>query len=99
MDSSAQLAHARANCMPKIGTPNLKPMTKPQGLQPVGSFLPLPTKLAVGQKIGTQNGSLVNGTKDYNLWSPGLILTHTHSSCFPPVFCFEGSRQVPERTI
>ena len=30
-------------------------------------------------KIGTQNGTLVNGTIDLNLRSPGgLILTHSH---------------------
>ena len=32
-----------------------------------------------GSKIGTQNGTLVSGNMDQNLWSPGgLILTHTH---------------------
>ena len=32
-----------------------------------------------GSKIGTQNGTLVSGNMDQNLWSAGgLILTHTH---------------------
>ena len=39
--------------------------------------------LAVGQKIGTQNGPLVNGNMDKNLPSPGgLILTHTQFVCW-----------------
>ena len=37
------------------------------------------TPYGCGSKIGTQNGTLVNGTKDQNLRSPGgLVLTHTH---------------------
>ena len=37
-------------------------------------------KYGCGSKIGTQNGTLVSGNMDQNLWSPrGLILTHTHT--------------------
>ena len=40
-----------------------------------------------GSKIGTQNGTLVNGTKAQNLWSPiVLILTHSHRTIGSPKF-------------
>ena len=44
-----------------------------------------------GSKIGTQNGTLVNGSMDYNLrFSGGLILTHTRLIAE----LFEGSREL-----
>ena len=39
------------------------------------------TGCGCGSKMGAQNGSLVNGTHDYNRRSPGgLMLPHTHVS-------------------
>ena len=38
-----------------------------------------PYPYGCGSKIGTQNGTLVSGNMDQNLWSPGgSILIHTH---------------------
>ena len=51
---------------------------------PKGAPHPL-THMAVAQKTGTQNGTLVSGNMDQNLRNPSyLILSHTHigSLCF-----------------
>ena len=46
-----------------------------------------------GSTIGTQNGTLVNGNMDQNLWSPGgLILTHTHLVVIAKWFFFAALR-------
>ena len=55
--------------------------------------------MAVAQKTGTQNGTLVSGNMDQNLRNPScLILSHTHIwwDCPLRTFNFPGFEQVAQ---